>query len=128
MNFRDRPVTCSACEKMYIFTVTEQRQLSESGQAVLDPQSNEIVPPTNCPSCRLRDPETGRWSGRIKWFSHEKGYGFIAKPDSSNEVFFHRSQVVDEPPVSLEEGAPVTFEQVSTDRGEEARQVRVESE
>ena len=127
MNFRDRPETCSACGKTYFFTVTEQRQLSESGQAVLDPQSNEIVPAANCPSCRLRDPETGRWSGRIKWFSDEKGYGFIAKPDF-NEVFFHRSHVVDEPPVSLEEGASVTFEQVSTERGEEARQVQVESE
>jgi CspA family cold shock protein len=126
MNFRDRPVTCSVCGKTYIFTVTEQRQLSESGQAVLDPQADEIEPPANCPSCRLRDPETGRWSGRIKWFSQEKGYGFIAKPNS-DEVFFHRSQVVDEPLVSLEEGTPVTFEQVSTDRGEEARQVQVES-
>lgn len=127
MNFRDQPVECTVCAKPFIFTVTEQRRLHESGQPVFDPESNEIVALKKCPSCRLRDPETGRWTGRIKWFSHEKGYGFIVKPDA-NEIFFHRSQVVDEPLVELKEGASVTFEEVETDRGSEARQVRVESE
>jgi CspA family cold shock protein len=127
MNFRDRLVECTVCGKKFVFTVTEQRQLHESGHAVLDPETNEIVPPEKCPSCRLRDPETGRWTGRIKWFSYEKGYGFIVKPDA-DEIFFHRSQVIDEPLVELKEGAPVTFEEVDTDRGAEARQIRVGAE
>ena len=127
MNYRDQPAVCTACGKTFIFTVTQQRQLYSSGQSVRDPQSGEITSPTQCPSCRLRDPDTGRWSGRIKWFRPEKGYGFIVKPDA-DEVFFHRSQVIDEPVVSLDEGVPVTFEQISTDRGMEAQQVRVESE
>jgi CspA family cold shock protein len=126
MNFRDRPVTCTVCGKTFIFTVTEQRKLHESGQAVREPDSDEIVPPKTCPACRLRDPITGRWSGRVKWFSYQKGYGFIVKPDD-DEIFFHRSQVIGEPLTSLEEGVQVTFEEVSTDRGVEARQVRVES-
>lgn len=125
MNFRDRPATCTACGKTFIFTVTEQRQLNESGQAVLEPDTNEIAPPEQCPSCRHRDPATGRWSGRIKWYNPEKGYGFIVK-QGADEIFFHRSQVVDEALVSLDEGVAVSFEQVSTDRGEEARQVKVE--
>ncbi len=127
MNFRDKPVTCTVCGKTFIFTVTEQRQLYQSGQAAVEPHSNEIVPPTRCPSCRLQDAETGRWFGRIKWFSYEKGYGFIVKPNA-DEIFFHRSQVVDESMVSLDEGVPVSFEQISTEKGEEAQQVRVESE
>jgi CspA family cold shock protein len=126
MNFRDQPVTCSACGKTFIFTVTEQRLLYTSIQAASGLSSSEIVAPTLCPDCRLRDPETGRLSGRIKWFSHEKGYGFIVKPNA-DEVFFHRSQVVDASLESLQDGTPVTFEQVSTERGEEAQQVRVES-
>jgi CspA family cold shock protein len=73
----------------------------------------------------VRDPESGRWSGRIKWFSLEKGYGFIVKPDAG-EIFFHRSQVLDAALDSLQEGATVTFEQIVTDRGTEARKVRVE--
>jgi len=127
MNFRDQRLTCSVCGKAFVFTVTEQRRLYESGQGVRDPQSDELVAPERCPSCRLRDPETGRLSGHIKWFSYEKGYGFIVKPDA-NEIFFHRSQVIDEPLASLDEGVAVTFEQVSTEKGDEAREVRVESE
>jgi CspA family cold shock protein len=127
MNFRDRRVTCSNCGDTYIFTVTEQRRLSEAGQAVIDPDTGEIVPPDQCPTCRLRDPETGRYTGRVKWFSPEKGYGFIVKPDA-DEIFFHRSQVEDESLGLLDDGVSVSFEQAETDRGEEARQVKVESE
>ena len=125
MNYRDQPVICAVCGKTFIFTVTEQRQLQRSHRDAYDPQTDQIIAPTRCPSCRLRDPETGRWSGRIKWFSYEKGYGFIVKPNA-DEIFFHRSQVIDEPLVSLQEGAAVTFEQIVTDRGTEAQQVRVE--
>lgn len=118
MNFRDQQLTCTVCGKKFVFTVTEQRQLHESGQ--------EAAPPSQCAGCRFCDPETGRHSGQIKWYNHEKGYGFIVKPNG-DEVFFHRSQVVDEMLVSLDEGVAVTFEQASTQRGPEAHQVRVES-
>jgi CspA family cold shock protein len=118
MNFRDQRVTCSVCEKTFIFTVTEQRQLFRSDQA--------ITPPTQCAGCRARDPETGRWSGQVKWFNGEKGYGFIVQADGG-EVFFHRSQVIDTELTALEEGAAVTFELVSTERGPEANQVKVET-
>lgn len=124
MNFRDQPVTCDTCGKTFIFTVTEQRKMFESRKRQGE-SAPEIVAPAICPSCRLRDPETGRWSGHVKWFSHEKGYGFIVKPDN-DEIFFHRSQIVDEALVSLEEGTPVTFEEVTTDRGAEAQQIKVE--
>ena len=127
MNFRDETLTCTVCGKTFIFTVTEQRKLYESGKDVGKPGSGEIPPPARCPSCRVRDPETGRCLGRIKWFSYEKGYGFIVKPGSA-EIFFHRSQVVDEPMIALEEGVSVTFKEVVTDRGAEAQQVKVESQ
>ena len=126
MNFRDRPATCTSCGKTFIFTVTEQRQLYDSGQIAPEPDTNEFAPPELCPGCRLRDPATGRWSGRVKWFSPEKGYGFIVK-SNGEEIFFHRSQIIDGPPVALDEGASVSFELVSTDRGEEAKQVRLET-
>ena len=125
MNYRDQPVICTVCGKRFIFTVTEQRQLHRSRGDASDAQTDQIIAPAKCPSCRVRDPQTGRLSGRIKWFSPEKGYGFIVKPDAG-EIFFHRSQVIDEALDSLQEGVAVTFEQIVTDRGTEARQVRLE--
>lgn len=125
MNFRDRHASCETCGRTFIFTVTEQRQLYESGKAVLDSESGESIAPAECPSCRMRDPETGRWTGQVKWFNAEKGYGFIVKPDA-DEVFFHRTQVDSEDLANVVDGVAVTFEEVSTDRGAEARNVKVE--
>jgi CspA family cold shock protein len=127
MNFRDKAVTCEVCGKQFIFTVTEQRKLYQASQNGDQAGKGEITPPTRCSTCRMRDPETGRLHGRVKWFSYEKGYGFIVKPDD-DEIFFHRSQVADEPVVALDEGTPVTFDEVMTDRGAEAQQVKVTSE
>jgi len=125
MNFRDRHVSCEACGKTFVFTVTEQRQLFESGKTMLGSDSSEPTAPKECPSCRMRDPETGRWSGSVKWYNAEKGYGFIVKPNS-DEVFFHRTKVDSADLESLDEGVAVTFEEISTDRGAEARNVKVE--
>jgi cold shock protein len=116
MNFRDQKLTCEVCSNSFIFTVTEQRVMHEAGQ--------EIVAPARCPDCRMSDPETGRCSGRIKWFNHERGYGFIVKPNGG-EVFFHRSHVIGEPLVSLDEGLPVTFKEMQASKGPEAHEVKV---
>ncbi len=109
--FRDTLLICEACGKSFIFTVTEQRRLYEQGLPV--------EPPRYCPTCRLRDPETGKWVGRIKWFSLEKGYGFITKPDGE-EIFFHKSRVKGIQPALLTDGQKVRFDQLKTARGLEA--------
>jgi len=101
MPYRDTLVTCSACGRTFVWTVTEQRQAEEAGLP--------LVKPELCPADRQRDPLTGRWLGRIKWYSSEKGYGFIVRSDGE-EIFFHRSGVLPPGPAFLDEGTPVTFE------------------
>lgn len=101
MPYRDTLVTCSVCGRSFIWTVTEQRQAAEAGQP--------LVKPELCPADRQRDPLTGRWLGRIKWYSSEKGYGFIIRSDGE-EIFFHRTGVLPPGPAYLKEGTPVTFE------------------
>ncbi len=54
-------------------------------------------------------------SGKVKWFNNEKGFGFIANDDGSDDVFVHFSAIVsDNGYKSLQEGQSVTFE-VETD-------------
>ncbi|WP_350454034.1 cold-shock protein [Slackia heliotrinireducens] len=47
--------------------------------------------------------------GTVKWFSPEKGYGFISQADGE-DLFVHFSEIQMDGYKTLEEGAKVTFE------------------
>ena len=56
-------------------------------------------------------------SGTVKWFSDEKGFGFITPDDGSNDLFVHHSAIEAEGYRSLPEGAKVSYESESGDKG-----------
>ncbi|MCX7571188.1 cold shock domain-containing protein [Tumebacillus sp. DT12] len=60
--------------------------------------------------------------GTVKWFSAEKGYGFIAV-DGGEDVFVHFSAIQGDGFKTLEEGQAVTFEIVDGNRGPQAANV-----
>lgn len=66
---------------------------------------------------------TNRVKGKVKWFSDQKGYGFIAKDDGSGDVFVHFSAISGDGFKSLMEGDPVEFEVVDSDKGPKAANV-----
>lgn len=60
--------------------------------------------------------------GKVKWFSPEKGYGFIAR-EGGDDVFVHFSAIPDEGFKTLNEGQDVEFEIVEGARGPQAANV-----
>lgn len=63
--------------------------------------------------------------GRVKWFSDEKGYGFIEDSEGGEDLFVHYSEIVAEGFKSLDEGNEVEFEPVDSRRGKQASNVEV---
>ncbi|MFA4888123.1 MAG: cold-shock protein [Candidatus Omnitrophota bacterium] len=60
--------------------------------------------------------------GKVKWFSNQKGYGFITR-DDGKDVFVHYSAVKGDGYKTLEEGQEVEFEVTQGPKGEQATDV-----
>lgn len=60
--------------------------------------------------------------GKVKWFSAEKGYGFIEREDG-DDVFVHFSAIQGDGFKTLTEGQDVEFEIVEGARGPQASNV-----
>lgn len=62
--------------------------------------------------------------GTVKWFSDEKGYGFIVQENGEN-LFVHFSSIQSKGFKSLKKDQKVSFEVVNTDKGLQAVNVIV---
>jgi CspA family cold shock protein len=60
--------------------------------------------------------------GTVKWFSNEKGYGFIAR-EGGEDVFVHFSAIAGDGYKTLMEGQKVEFEVVQGPKGAQAANV-----
>src|SRR5688572_17827419 len=81
------------------------------------PQSREGIGTTV-----TRDSHMARTNGTVKWFSKEKGYGFIT-PESGPDVFVHHASIQGGGFKMLYEGERVEFDVIEEPKGLKAQNV-----
>ncbi len=64
-------------------------------------------------------------AGIVKWFSSEKGYGFITPDGGGKDLFVHFSAIQADGYKSLNEGDKVEYEESEGRKGPQAANVRV---
>jgi CspA family cold shock protein len=59
-------------------------------------------------------------TGTVKWFSDEKGFGFITPDEGSRDLFVHHTSITADGYRSLAEGAKVSYEEEAGPKGPKA--------
>ena len=62
--------------------------------------------------------------GLVKWFSNQKGYGFITPDGGGKDVFVHHSAILGDGYKTLDEGQAVEFDITQGPKGEQASNVK----
>ena len=60
----------------------------------------------------------------VKWFSDDKGFGFITPDEGDRDLFVHHSGIVMDGYRSLAEGLRVSYEEEQGDKGPKAVNVQ----
>ena len=62
--------------------------------------------------------------GKVKWFNNKKGYGFIERDSTEEDIFVHYRQILSDGFRTLREGQAVEFEVEQGEKGPRATNVK----
>jgi CspA family cold shock protein len=63
-------------------------------------------------------------TGTVKWFSDDKGFGFVTPDEVGKDLFVHQTDIAGDGFRSLTEGAKVSYEAQPSDKGPKAVNVQ----
>jgi cold shock protein len=63
-------------------------------------------------------------TGTVKWFSDDKGYGFVTPDEAGKDLFVHHSGIAGGGFRSLQEGDKVSFDEEASEKGPKAVNVQ----
>jgi CspA family cold shock protein len=63
-------------------------------------------------------------TGTVKWFSDDKGFGFITPDESGQDLFVHHTGIAGQGFRSLDDGQRVSFDAEAGDKGPKAVNVQ----
>jgi len=75
------------------------------------------------PALSMKQEDVVVAQGTVKWFSNEKGYGFIEREDG-DDLYVHNSEITMDGYKTLVQGQRVEFEITEGDKGLQASTVR----
>jgi cold shock protein len=64
-------------------------------------------------------------TGTVKWFSDEKGFGFVTPDEPGKDLFVHHTGIAGDGYKSLGEGAKVSYDAEAGDKGPKAVNVQL---
>ena len=70
---------------------------------------------------KTSDPKKDGYTGKVSFFDHSKGFGFIVDPETQEQFFVHISECIEE----IKEGDKVSFDTVKGTKGLNAVKVKV---
>lgn len=132
------PELCPSCRRSVGRPESAQQPAPERKEPSAQPKEPPVVAAQKPPPTAAQKPqpiaadefpleEEGielKLIGTVKWFSREKGYGFITKADGQ-DIFFHRTALVDKYGVWPSENERVEFQIHQTQKGPEAVNVSI---
>ena len=124
----------------FIFTVEMKRRLAKAGLPI-EPESlrelkeeiktTQVVSPPQEEKSRTTsieepetiqiDPATGKYLGKLKWYSSARGYGFISR-GGGEDIFFHKTNTIGDP-LEMQEGQWLLYDVEERPKGPEATEV-----